>query len=203
VQQGDRNDFAARDLEGSSVQLVQRQMRPGVRRIGSVLKGVQEHSSQGVEGALRAKTWHRLFRQPIEAAKIIQADDMIGVIVREKHSVDAFDLVGDALQAQLGRRIHQDVQVAKSHKNARPRSLISRIIGRANRAFAADHGHAVRRAGSQNNDFKIRHSVHSLVRRPQPIIRQVNAHDQLQKGAGHEIACNLDEQPNLADNIHR
>lgn len=144
-----------------------------------MLKGVQEHPPKGIQGAFRAIAWHRLFGQPVESAKIIEAGHMIGMVMREKHGVDAIDLVGDALQPQFGSSIDENVKFFVANEYARPRAFVARIVGCTHLTIAADHGHAVRRAGAEDDDFKIRHSVHPWTRRQRSIIRQENAHDQL------------------------
>ena len=86
----------------------------------------------------------------VEPPHVVETEDMVCVAVREEHRVHARQIVTQRLGAQIRRGVNQDARaVWQRHVNRRPRALIVRIGRRAHGARAADHRHAVGRAGAQ------------------------------------------------------
>ena len=93
--------------------------------------------------------------QHVEAAHFVQAHDVIGVAVREEDRVDARDAVRQRLLPQVGRGVDQDRRaVVDVDVDRRPQPRVARIGRPAHRARAADHRHAVRRAGAEERDAR-------------------------------------------------
>jgi len=154
VHQRDGYDGFIADGERLMVDAVQFQLRTAVRRIGGRLESVCEHAANALQRPLRAIAWHRLLHQPVESAKVVQSRDVVRVMMRKQHGVHGLDPVGQALQTQFGRCIDQNPHAAEAHENAGTGPPVAGIIGSTNRASAADHRHAVRRAAAQNNYFE-------------------------------------------------
>ena len=97
---------------------------------------------------------HRALLQRIEPADFVEAEDVIGVAVREDHRVHAPKTEPQRLRAQVRPRVHQDgLPVVGFDVDGRAGARVARIWRRAGRAVAADHRHAVRRAGAQEGDL--------------------------------------------------
>ena len=80
-------------------------------RVG-LAERVAEETRQTFERAIVGKDIKRSPAKRVEPPHIVQPHDVIGVGVREHDRVDAIDLVGDALKAQLRRGIDQDARFA-------------------------------------------------------------------------------------------
>ena len=80
----------------------------------------------------------------VEAADVVDAEDVVGVRVREEDGVDAADVVRERLGAQIGGRVDEDVAHRSPATVTRPRSApsplsrsspkSSRIDGRVRRS---------------------------------------------------------------------
>ena len=91
--------------------------------------------------------------QRVEAAHIVEAEDVVRVRVREEDRVDARDPVRKRLLAQVGRGVDEDPRaIGHVDVDRRAQPAIARVGGSAGRARAADHRHAVRRAGAEHRD---------------------------------------------------
>ena len=74
---------------------------------------------------------------------------VIGVVVREEHSVDAVNAPCDQLQPQLGGRVDEYSRTTvRLDESADARSLIARIRRTAHRTSTTEHGDAKARAGA-------------------------------------------------------
>ena len=69
----------------------------------------------------------------VEAADLVEPEDVIRVAVREEHRVHARDAVRQRLLPQIGRGVHQDRRAARHvHVDRRAQPLVARI-GRTGR----------------------------------------------------------------------
>ena len=91
-------------------------------------------------GAAQA-TWDR--------PQVIEAEQVVGVVVREQDGVNHRDLLAEQLQPQLRRRVDEDVALGQADQDGAAVALVARVGGLAHGTVAADHGHADRRAGAQ------------------------------------------------------
>ena len=84
-----------------------------------------------------------------EDPQIVEPEQMVGVLVRVDHRVDAADALAEQLHAQLGRRVDQQIALGQADDDAAARAAVARVGAGADRAVAADDRHAVRRARAQ------------------------------------------------------
>ena len=102
----------------------------------------------------------------VEAAHLVEAEDVVGVTVGEQDRVDAPHVVRERLHAQVGRRIDQDVtnRCAKSRssriglraldQDRGPAASIAGVGGATGVAVAPNHRHTVRGAGAEHRDLE-------------------------------------------------
>ena len=69
-------------------------------------------------------------------ADIVQAHDVIGVGVRPDDRVDPIDAVGQCLEAQLRRRVHEYAGASVGDDHRGPRAAVTRVGARADVALA-------------------------------------------------------------------
>jgi hypothetical protein len=68
------------------------------------MKGVAEALVQGLVGFLVGPDVDGARAGGVEAAEVVEAHDVVGVGVGVDDGLDVIDAVGDALEAELGRR---------------------------------------------------------------------------------------------------
>ena len=85
-----------------------------------------------------------------EAAQIVEAHDVIGVGMGEDHRIEAVELFAQRLLAQVGRGVDQDFGRGRFEMERGAGPLVARIGREADRAAAADHRHALRRARAEH-----------------------------------------------------
>lgn len=144
MHQGNRNDRHAENFKRRVVNGDQINLRFAVRRVRRVFKRIGKHAFQAVDGALRAITWQSLLVELIESSYIVEAADMISVMMSVEYRVDAIDVIGKALQSQFRGGIDEQVQVADFEPDAGPRAVVVRVCRSAHGAVASDHGDAMR-----------------------------------------------------------
>src|SRR5262249_38576064 len=79
---------------------------------------------------------------------------MIGVKVSEQHGMHELRFGAEKLQAQLGRRVDQDIAVLRADEHSAAITVIARVRGAAHIAIAADHGNADRGAGAEEGELR-------------------------------------------------
>ena len=80
---------------------------------------------------------------------------MIGVVVREEHSIDPVDTGGNQLQPQLRRGVDEYAGAALGlHQRTHPGALVARISRPADRAPAPKLRNAKARSGSEEGQFQ-------------------------------------------------
>jgi hypothetical protein len=79
----------------------------------------------------------------VEAANIVEAVQVVGVRVGEKHGVKSGDAGIEDLQAELGRRIHDEGTAVGFDGDARTPSLVARVGAPADAAVARDYRYAL------------------------------------------------------------
>lgn len=87
---------SGRDVE-RPVDRVRGQLRLGRGILGVVLEDVGEHGSEAFERIRQAVAGEVLILHPVEAAKVVEAGEVVDVVVRVKHGIDMADVVGQAL----------------------------------------------------------------------------------------------------------
>ena len=108
VKERDRNDLDAAERERSGDR-----EEPQLRDAAAVLprpgEDVREDPPQ-IGLGLRARRSRRSASRciPLNGARLVEAEHVIGVAVREQDRVDAPDVVGERLRAQVGRRVDEN-----------------------------------------------------------------------------------------------
>jgi hypothetical protein len=157
VQQRYGNDLESAERERTA-DPEQRDLRYAAatrRRIEDVGEGAAQILERAIVGVAR----NRRLLQHVEAAYLVEAEDVIGVTVGEQNRIDARDAVGQRLFAQIGGSIHQHTADAahvtvRLEENRWPGAAIARVVRVADGAGAANHRHAVRGAGAEQRDLK-------------------------------------------------
>jgi len=149
VKKGNRLPCHSTDLEWTLDETVD-QMRPEHllfgRRRGEC---VAETSREGLLRLLIGPDVEGGFGKGVESPEIIEPHDVIGMPVGDDDSVNAIDVIGDALQAQFGRDIDEDAKAVVGDRNGGTSTLVARVGAFADCAVAADHGNSGAGAGSQ------------------------------------------------------
>ena len=188
VEQGDWRHRDLADGKWRAVDHAPFQLRSAGRIVSARLERVRKHPPQRGEGLLGRVTRDRPAHQVIEPPKVVEAGDVVGVMMRVEHRIHAVDVVGETLQAKLGRGVDQDVRLARTNPNAWAGALVPRIIRRAYRALAPDHRHPVRRAGAQNHHFDGRHHILSVYAQERPSVNGVASSSIVVRGPQWAVA---------------
>ena len=88
-------------------------------------------------------------------------EQMIRVIVGEQYGVDETDALAQELQSQLRGRVDEDAATRQAQQHGAAIALVVRIGREADGTFAAEHGHADRRAGAEKSEAT-RGGVHRI-----------------------------------------
>jgi hypothetical protein len=143
----DRNDVDAFVLE-RPVDVVQLQLRlpaADLRCVPDVAEGAADRfrrrsTGEGVD---------RLTLAEVERADVIQPHEVIGVGVRVEDEVEPRDRMAQELDAEVGRRIDEQMLAVRLDGHRLPQPLVSRIGGGANAAVTAHYRDAGRGTGTE------------------------------------------------------
>jgi len=91
----------------------------------------------------------------VEAAQIVDAVDVVGVGVGQKHRVDVRYPLAQHLFAEVRRGVHQDAPAPALDQDGSAGSLVVPVGGIADLTVAADHGNAGRRARAEDGNFHV------------------------------------------------
>ena len=117
------------------------------------VEGVVKRAADVVPRRRRRIAGNRAALNPVEAADVVQPEDVIGVAVREEDRIDALDAGGQRLLPEVRRRVDEDRGVTGNIDVDRgAQTRVSRIGRAADVAGAADHRHAGRGSGTEERD---------------------------------------------------
>jgi hypothetical protein len=146
---------------------VQRDLRDATARRGPDVEDIREGPLQVRDRRCVRKCRNDLTLDHVVSADLVQSEHMIGVAMRKQDGVYAAYVVCQRLGAQIGGRIHQDRADGAGDRRLAisfmPRQFdedrgttapVFRVGGAAHAAVAADHRHAMRRAGAEEGDLK-------------------------------------------------
>ena len=120
------------------------QARHAAAARGALAEDVAEGPAKIGEGGRVAETGDGLALQHVEPPHLVEAEDVVGVAVREQDRVDAGEPEAQRLRAQVGRRVHEHLEpVVELDEDRRAPAPVARVVGPARGALAADHRHAV------------------------------------------------------------
>lgn len=98
----------------------------------------------------------------VEASDVVEAADVVCVVVGVEDGVDAIDVIGEALQAQFGGGVDEQVQVTAMEPDAGAGAVVTRVGGRTDGAATTDHGDAMRSSAAEDDDVHSAHVVPTL-----------------------------------------
>ncbi len=129
----------------------------------ALLEHVGEDLAQARDGGRRAVARDRRALPEVVDAQVVEPEDVVGVRVGEKNGVDAADVVGERLDAEIGGRVDQhrsdrrskgrERRVVQLDQDRGPGPAIARIAGPAHLTVAPDRRHAVRRTAAEHGHF--------------------------------------------------
>lgn len=93
-----------------------------------------------------------------EAAQVVKADDVIGVLVGVEHGVEVLDFFTQALCAKIRAGIDDPFHVGGLNMDGSSEAIVFWVVGFAHWAVAADDGDSDGGGGAEEGDFKIRHA---------------------------------------------
>ena len=128
----------------------------GTRRLSASSGRTRSRTSRRMSASVRASPKQAIGGAAAQliAPDFVEAEDVVGVAVREEDRVHAADVVRQRLRAQVGPGVDQQLPAIVGRRSARTgAAAVARIGGPADGAVAADHRHAVRRAGAEKRDL--------------------------------------------------
>ncbi len=154
VLQADRHDLLAQGLErharGDPAEVDLGDV-PRRQRGEPLVEGVVEDAADALLGLGLAVDRHRAADRPGEHPRVVEAEQVVGVVVRERDRVDVPDPLAEQLDAHLGRGVDQQVAAGQADQDAGAGPLVPRVVRGADRALAAEHRDARRGAGPQEH----------------------------------------------------
>ena len=111
-----------------------------------MLERIEKNALEPLRGGLIGVADERALRRLVELPHVVQPVNVVGVIVREKDHLDRRYAAAHRLQAEFGRRVHEDVLARIGlDDNRGPRALILRVGRGAHLAPAPYDGNTQRR----------------------------------------------------------
>ena len=119
--------------------------------LGPVLERIGEDALDAVLGLLLAEDRDGPADPLGEEPGVVEAEQVVGVMVREGDRVDPADPLAEELDPHLGRGVDQQVPGRERQQHARPGALVPRVARGADGAIAAQHRDARGGPGSQED----------------------------------------------------
>jgi len=142
VEKRDGDESHAGDLK-RPLNIVAQQMRAEDSQLGRGLhEGVSETLVENFEREIVRPHVERAAAQDVKSSHVIEAENVVGVGMGIDDGFDHLDALGDALEAEFGRGVDQDIFAVAREYDRWPGARITRIGRCADRAAAADHGNA-------------------------------------------------------------
>jgi hypothetical protein len=124
-------------------------MGVGVERLERVAEGRANLPFDGRFAIQRNRPIEPVAKDP----QIVEAEDMVGVAVREDGRVDHGRPLAQQLDPELGGRVDQEIAVRRVDQHAGARAVVFRIGRRADGTTAADDRHTDAGSRAQKNQF--------------------------------------------------
>ena len=131
-------------------------MRLGLQIIWNRIAGVEREPKYALQIPHRfGRCIYRHRAQCVrKAPEIIEAHDVIGVRMRENHRVQIADIFAKRLGPKISPSIHHPRTFRRLNIDRGAQPIIARIGRPADVAIAANHRHALRRAGAEKGRGK-------------------------------------------------
>ena len=152
MQEGDGRELDAEQIDGGAVQHVGFQLRHGGLLFLTV-EHVAERAMNGGHRSLRRVDGDGRALVEVERPYVIQAHDVVGMLVREQDRVEALEARSQRLRAEVRGGVDQHVMAAVAHQDGGAQALIARIGGCTHIAMAADSWHTRTGAGAEHGDL--------------------------------------------------
>ena len=108
---------------------------------------------------------NRLVFEFTKAAQVVESENVVHMRVRVEHGIKAGDILAQALGAKVRSGIHNNRKRGHLDMDRRTETLVSRVAGFANGAFATNHRDAMRCARAEKCDLKFLHRLESAEER--------------------------------------
>jgi hypothetical protein len=116
-------------------------------------KRVVERCAQPLFDEVFAVNWQLMAKVEVKHAHIVEAEDMVGVVVREGDGVSQANLLAQQLLTKVGRGVDEQVPVREADCHTAPSAVVLRITASTDLAAAADHRDADAGAGAQEHEL--------------------------------------------------
>ena len=162
VGDGDALKVGAEEIEagtGRGVDAVKLDAGAGGVTVG-LAEGVLEDALDDVGGFVVGVDGEIAVGVKAEGTEIVEAEDVVGVAVGVEHGVDAADALAQGLGVEVRAGVDEDGVLVVGEADGRAGAPVARIsVGRdgrgADRAVAAERGHAHRGAGAQKGERRL------------------------------------------------
>jgi hypothetical protein len=128
-------------------------LRQAASRGRQGLEGVVEGLADPLLHPLLAIHRQRSAGGETDRADVVEAIDMIDMVVGVEYGIDAAEPLAKQLRAQIGRGVDQERAPRQTEGDARAGPLVARIAPHADLTAAADHRHAHARAGAEKEQL--------------------------------------------------
>lgn len=146
----DRRDAQAADFK-LAFDYVRRDLRQPAADVLR-LEDVIEHAAQIAPGAFTGVNRQRAVAE-IERANVIEAEDVIGVGMRNKDRVEPMNARAQGLLAEISRDVYDQTLIVVFDHQTGAEPFVARIVRGAGRAIAAERGHADRGSSSEKGEL--------------------------------------------------
>jgi len=86
-----------------------------------------------------------------EQPQVIQAENVVGVLVGEEHCMDEANFFPQKLLPQIGRGVDQQIPLLETENHAAAGAVVARVFTGANRTLTADRRHPHAGSRPQND----------------------------------------------------
>jgi hypothetical protein len=105
---------------------------------GTRVEDVRKDAADYAEGVFGGVDRDGAFLAKIVGTQIVEAQDMVGVAMREDHGVQAIDVCAEGLRAKVGAGVDDDVLAGAGEEERRAEALVAWIERFADGAAAAE-----------------------------------------------------------------
>ena len=118
-----------------------------------VIEDVGKHAPDDAKCFFIAVDGQRRALANIERANVVEAENVVGMTVRQQNGVEAVESNTERLLAEVRSGINHNVLAATGDQQGRAQPLIVGIVGLTHAAGTSEGGNTHGGAGTENNDF--------------------------------------------------
>ena len=127
-------------------------LRAAFRGLEGIVEDVAEVLAYGVDVLGRHVRRH-VATPDREGPQVIDPVNVVRMDVRKPHGVDPRDARREELEPQLGRGVDEEAPMLRLDERAMARAPVARIVGRARRTVAPDHGDPEGGSGAEEGEL--------------------------------------------------